>query len=51
MKFKETYTPIVFNTTLGIIGLSGVWFASHNGWAVFWAFIAALHITFTKKTD
>jgi hypothetical protein len=41
MKIKVT-----LNTLLAIIGLLGVWFTTHNWWAMFWTVVAAAHISF-----
>ena len=46
---KTIYTFDKLNFALGIIGMTGVWLTTHNWWAMFWAFIAALHIQFTVR--
>ena len=42
--YTVTTTPHTLNAIFGVVGLIGVWFTTHNLWAVFWACIAAVHI-------
>jgi hypothetical protein len=39
------------NFVFFVIGITGVWITTHNWLAMFWTFIAAVHITFTNKTQ
>jgi len=37
---KKTHTGL--NMIAFVIGIYGVWMVTHNGWAVFWAWIASV---------
>jgi len=37
------------NLVVLFVGLGGVWFTTHNGWAIFWACVAALRFSHEKK--
>ena len=47
MKIKPKLLTV--NFLFFVIGMFGVWQVSHNGWALFWTFIAALHVEFKSN--
>jgi hypothetical protein len=51
MKYKLTHTFSSLNFVLAITGTFMVWHITHNGWAVFWAIISALHFSYTPPVQ
>lgn len=47
--YSVSTTPHTLNAIFGVVGLIGVWFTTHNLFAVFWAAVAAIHIEFQVR--
>lgn len=52
LTYKEqvifTFICRILNLLCFFVGMAMVWQTTHNGWAVFWTFIASLHFSIKK---
>lgn len=44
IEYTVTSTPHTLNAIVGVVGLIGVWFTTHNPYAIAWAVFGMLHI-------
>ena len=50
MRVGLTATPVILNTAFFIAGMTLLWFETYNWWAMAYAFLASIHVTFSVQT-
>ena len=44
-------TPRLLNWAFFFVGMIALWLTTHNGWAMFWALVASIHVTIRIKDE